>query len=147
MSWYAVYQLEDGRLVSGTGDPDQVAAPEILTSRGYGVAERPDGEQTGVWNPATLRFDPRPPEPVWIGADEFLDLFSAAEVARCFACPEPNLQKMLRRLQMRFEPLDLLSETVAQGLGLIAMLGLFDDQAGQPGAPTDRPAAILAWRP
>jgi hypothetical protein len=63
MPIFMVYQAENGAPVSSTVDPAQIAPAEILAARGYAVAERPDEEAGGIWNPAELRFDPRPAEP------------------------------------------------------------------------------------
>lgn len=57
---YAIYQAEDGKLVGTTTDRALLAPAYIIMMRGHAVIERPDEEAGGVWNPATLQFDPRP---------------------------------------------------------------------------------------
>jgi hypothetical protein len=139
---WAVYQIEDGRLVS-TGST--VADDAVLAARGYGKVEI--ASANGVWNPARLAFDPAPSEAIEIEPDVFLDQFTPAETARIYGSPDAVLQKFLRRLSIRRLPIDLSGETVTGGLAYVASLGLFDDQNGVPGAPTARPVAIQGYRP
>ena len=153
MTWFAIYQQEDGILVSGTNDQTKVASADVLAARGYAVAQCPDGSQSGVWNVSTHQFDPAPPSPVNVSPDNFVALFTPAETVRIFAAAQlpnpqsPELFYLLRQLDHRSTDLDLLGTTITQGLAVIAALGLFDDQNGVAGAATQRPAAIQAWRP
>lgn len=146
MSWYQVYQAEDGRAISGTSDPTKIAVLSVLNARGYAVKQFPDGAQNGVWNQSTLQFDPAPAAQVLIGADQFLNQFNAPEVQKIFASADARIIKLRILLQMRQNPINLLGQVVQQALTLIAALGLFDDQTG-PGTATTRPDAILAYRP
>lgn len=63
MPIFAIYQAADGALVSTTRSVAGLASEAVYQARGLAVAERPDEEAGGQWNPATLRFDPAPPEP------------------------------------------------------------------------------------
>jgi hypothetical protein len=144
---YAVYQREDGRLVSITSDATKIASQSVLDARGYSVAELPDGTQNGAWNAATLQFDPRPPEPVMIDPATFYALFTPAERARIYASADPGIVDYTRWLGHVIQPFDLLGPAIAQGLATVAAQGLFDDQNGVADAATSRPAAIQAWRP
>lgn len=159
MTWYAIYDLTSKALVSGTDVASQVASAAVLDARGYGVALCPDGSQTGVWNPATLAFDAAPPEPVMVTGGQFVGLFTPTEYVRIYqaaSLPAPGttppasfsapLSQFVKMVETASGPFDLLGAPVAQGLALIAALGLYDDQNGTPGAATARPAAIVATR-
>jgi hypothetical protein len=101
MTWYAVYQLEDGRLVSGTGDPTKVASPAVLAARGYGVADLPDGSQNGIWDPVNHVFNPAPAGTnydTW----QWIALFTPAEIAAIRASTDQTVQSFL--YQLSFAP-------------------------------------------
>lgn len=158
MTVFAIYQNEDGRLVSVTSDATmttvaemqaagRIASDAILQARGYGAVALADSAGPVVWNTTTHAFDAAPPGPVEIEPDDFVAQFTATESQRVYASTDPNLVQFLRRLSVRRLPIDLLGATVTNGLAYIASLGLFDDQKGVAGAATTRPAAIQAWRP
>lgn len=146
MSWYAVYQLEDGSLVSGTNDPLKIASAAILEARGYGVKQLDDGAQAGIWNATTLVFDPAPPTPVLIDPATFYSLFSMVERAKIYASTDPGVVDYIRWLARVIAPFDLLGDPITSGLSYLASIGIFDDQAGVANAATTRPAAIQAWK-
>jgi hypothetical protein len=148
MAIYALYSAADKSLYSWTRSASDYR-PDYADA-GFGLAvlgDDPDPGQGAVWNTGTLSFDPPPPAPVYIEPDDFVAVFTPTETARIYASADPVLQQFLRRLAVRRLPVDLLGETVTQGLAYIAHLGLFDDQNGVADAATTRPAAIQAWRP
>lgn len=63
MPVFAIYRVADGVLVSTTRSVAGLKDAAFYETRGLVVAERPDEENGGVWNAATLRFDPRPDDP------------------------------------------------------------------------------------
>lgn len=123
MTWYAVYAIESGDLISGTDDPTKVAAPSVLTARGYAVAECPDGAQSGVWNVVTHVFDPEPPiinsYPTW----KWLSRFTAAELATIRASSDENVAALLFRLQFT-QMIEPTSADIQQGLAYLQSIGL-----------------------
>lgn len=116
MAWFAIYQLEDGRLVSGTGDKDKIASADVLKARGYGLAECPDGAQTGAWNTSKLAFDPAPPAPVLAEPEAIIAAFTPAEWAAARDLADPNIVWWFDRLMSRRAPVDIGGATFTQGL-------------------------------
>jgi hypothetical protein len=136
MTMYAVYEIETGRLVS-TGST--VTDDETFQARKCGKVEVPDAN--GIWNPGTLSFDPRPADPVMIEPDVFFDQFTPAEFGRIYSSDDLHVKYLLKRLELRRTPIDLLGDTVSQALALLQSLNLLDTNDGS------RVAAIQAWRP
>jgi len=129
---YAVYQLEDGRLVS-TGSI--VAEDAILAARGYGKVSIADGSQNGVWNASTLSFDPPPPV-TQLSKVDFLKRFMAAERIAIRALTDPAVVDFLHLLDLA-DYVDLADPETQQGVSYVA--------ATYPSALTSaRAAAILA---
>ena len=73
--WYAVYETLTGRLVSVGSSVGPDLASRGLESKEY--PSRPD--QDGVWNEATLDFDPRPVSFGEISTTDFMLRFTEAE--------------------------------------------------------------------
>lgn len=115
MTWSAIYQVEDGRLVSGTSDPAKIASAEILAARGYAVKAFADGAQNGPWDPATLTFGTPPANPQVIPLSDFFRRFTPAELAGIQASPDTTVQQNLLVLKSAmFLQIDLLdARTVA----------------------------------
>ena len=134
MTIYAVYQIEDGRLVSSANDPAKVASADILAARGYGVAQRPDSEINGVWNPAALAFGPAPSPLATITTYAFVLRFTAAEYAAVKASADANVQHLMFALATA-QVVDLTDPVVQQGVGYLASVGLLT---------ADRATAILS---
>jgi hypothetical protein len=72
MSWYAVYAVADGTLVS-TGFPIASPLPAGLAAKNFGT------EQTGVWNKTTLVFDAEPVVKAVLTLKAFWQRFTQAE--------------------------------------------------------------------
>jgi hypothetical protein len=135
MTIYAVYETESGRLVSTTDDPGKVAAPEVLAGRDYRVAERPDTERNGIWNPATLSFAPLPAE-TRLSKVDFLKRFTAPERIAIRGITDPMVVDFLHLLDLA-EYVDLADLETQTGVRYVA--------ATYPDALTpDRASEILA---
>lgn len=138
MTVYAVYATENGQLWSVVHDAALVATPDILTARGFAVKQFADGADAGPWDPAVLAFGPPPPPALTLAPVDFLMRFTATETQRIRASTDPHLEQFVFALSIQRDPINVLGTTVSNGLSLIAGLGLFDDQGGTPGAPTQR---------
>lgn len=147
MAWFAVYQVDDGRLISGTSDQTKIAALTILNARGYAVKQFPDGAQLGVWNQSTLQYDAAQAQAVLIDPGEFFELLNPNELQKWSASNNPTAHQFFLVLQGITRPINLLGRRVQRVLNGMTAAGYWDDQAGVAGAPTVRPAAILAFRP
>ena len=75
MMWYVVYEIATGKLVSVGSSVGSDLASKGLTSKEYPF--RPD--QIGIWNEATLDFDPRPVSFGKISTTDFMLRFTEAE--------------------------------------------------------------------
>lgn len=76
-TWYAVYRVSDGALVStGTSVADDA------TLAAQGLAKKPfafDPRTGYIWNPSTLTFDVVAPPPETVTLAAFADLFTPTE--------------------------------------------------------------------
>jgi len=61
---------------------------------------------------------------IWVKPDEFVDLFTAAEVDAIYASSNLEVRKWRRRLEVRIEPIQVNSETIAEKLAALEALGL-----------------------
>lgn len=100
MTWYAIYQTEDGRYVSGTSDVTKVASADVLTARGYAVKQFADGSQNGPWDPIGLVFGPIPANPSIISIADFLRRFTPTELAGIQASTDITVQQHLTVLKV-----------------------------------------------
>jgi hypothetical protein len=116
MSWFAIYQLENGQLVSGTGDISKIANEEILKARGYGVIECPDNAQAGIWNSEKLNFDPALSVSIYAEPEAIIAAFTPTEWMAARDLTDPNIVWWFDRLMSRREPVDIMGETFIQGL-------------------------------
>lgn len=123
MTWFAIYQAEDGRLVSGTNDAAKVASADIIAARGYAVKQFADGSQNGVWNPATLSYDPAPAGPNVIDTGDFFDRFTAAELRGILQSTDATVQQWLFVMQRRGQ-IDLTAQKMTAALQYLVIQGL-----------------------
>ena len=128
---YAIHEIESGRLVRVTTDAAKVAAPAILAARGYAVAERPDSEAGGVWNPATLAFDPPPPAPLVLTPLQWLMRFTPAEriAIRAARVTDPVVEDIMDLLDKAQEVHPAEPATV-QGVQYLVSVGLLTPARG-----------------
>lgn len=76
MTWFAVYRIADGALMSvGT----VVADDATLAAKGFAKLDLGASRPEGVWNPASLAFDPPPPAPRTLTPSTFKQRFTLAE--------------------------------------------------------------------
>jgi hypothetical protein len=122
---YAVYQTENGQLVSVASDITLVASQDILTARGYSVKELPDGTQNGIWNINTLEFDPPPPPSTEISTHDFILRFTPDEFAAIQKTAQtvPQVSQWLLALSTT-QILDLTNPVVVGAVNQLAALNL-----------------------
>lgn len=80
--------------------------------------------------------------------DEFVDRFAAAEFTAAVDSADANVRKLIFRLRVRQEPLDLASATVHQGLGYMAHIGLLTAERAAaigaiPAGPMVAPCTLI----
>jgi len=94
-----IYRISDGSLVSSTADP------VVTVPSGMAVVV---SDKTGVWNPITLDFDPRPNSP-FISTGAFFDRFTQDELEALIIAARTNAKPavFLKRLDLK-ESVDLL---------------------------------------
>lgn len=82
--------------------------------------------------------------------DEFVSRFTADEFAAARDSADARVRQLMFRLAVRREPLSLTSDTVTQGLGYMAVIGLLTparavEIAAVPAGPMISPARSLGW--
>lgn len=80
--------------------------------------------------------------------DQFVDRFTAAEFAAADDSQDANVRKLMFRLRVRRDPLDLASATVQQGLAYMAGLGLLTPERAAaigavPAGPAVAPCVLI----
>ena len=131
MAVYAVYRIETGALVSWTASAAQLPDEATLALHNCAIVERPDGEQVGVWNPATLQWDPPPPEAVWVTEFQFKARLTADEriAIRAAAETDPYVEDFLDLLASADE-VNLRDPLVQGAVGYLVQRGLLSEERG-----------------
>lgn len=120
--WYAVYNIEDGRLVSSgsSAAADDTLAAKGLAAKGY--AERP----AKLWNPATLDYDlDPPPAPVVLTLAAFKRRFTLTEHAAVMglARTHDRLSAFMDRLASQ-EAIDMSDPEIGMLLDFLVSQGI-----------------------
>lgn len=123
---HAIYQVEDGRLVSWTTDASKIAPAATLAARGYVCVTIEDADPAGRWNPTTHTFEPVAPEAARILTPlQFRDRFTHAEevAITAAAAASVDIRVWLDRLAVAQE-ISLDDARTIAGVGALEAAGL-----------------------
>ena len=129
MTWYAVYQTTDGRLLSvGSSVVDPL--PAGTAAKTY--ADRP----TGLWDAATLAFTPAPAPPRYVTKTNFQAArFTQAERIAARASTVPEVRDVVALFDNAPDQVNLDDPLVIGGLDVFVQAGIL---------AASRPAQIRA---
>jgi hypothetical protein len=129
---YALVTAE-GALAGWSRDAKNMPSAEEQAARGWRVVEVVDSDPSGVWNPADLRWDPRPPEAAWVTEYQFKARLTADEriAIRAAAQTDPYVEDFLDLLASADE-VNLRDQLVINAVGYLTMQGLLtEERAGE----------------
>jgi hypothetical protein len=126
---YALVETETGKLLSWTRSAAGLPDAATRTARGWTVVEIKDVDPSGIWNPATLTWDPRPVEAVMLTEFQFKARLTADEriAIRDAAKTDPYVDDFLDLLASADE-VNLRDDLVINAVGYLAMRGLLTEE-------------------
>lgn len=112
---YVLYDIDTGAKISDS------SAPITKVRQGQAVKQT---DKTGIWNPQTLDYDPKPAKKIKTPL-EFMELFTDAELAVIYAAADvdASVNVFIKKLE-RAQEVDLGNPTTITGVNALEAGGL-----------------------
>ena len=130
---YALVETATGKLLSWTRSAGGLPDATTRTAKGWTIAEIDGGDPSGVWNPETMRWDPRPVEAVLVTEFQFKARLTADEriAIRDAAKTDPYVEDFLDLLASADE-VNMRDALVIGAVGYLTSRGLLtEERAGE----------------